>query len=98
MEIISNDNRADFTIVGRLDTNTSYQLSEYLEGFSDDDWRNIRIDMSECEYVSSAGLRVIVSMQKKVSAQKGSLVFCNVLPEVMDVFEMTGFVHILTLQ
>ena len=53
--------------------------------------------MSKCEFVSSAGLRVIVAMQKR-AATGGSLVFRSVVPDVMDVFTMTGFDNILTFE
>lgn len=86
-----------FALEGRLDTNTSPQLEEYAgdlygKGFSD-----IVVDMSKCDFVSSAGLRVIVAMQKR-AATGGSLVFRGVVPEVMEVFEMTGFDKILTFE
>ena len=53
--------------------------------------------MAACDLVSSAGLRVIVAMQKR-AATGGSLVFRNVVPEVMEVFQMTGFDKILTFE
>lgn len=86
-----------FALEGRLDTNTSPQLEEfagslYAKGVSD-----IAVDMAKCEFVSSAGLRVIVAMQKR-AATGGSLVFRNVVPDVMDVFTMTGFDNILTFE
>ena len=58
---------------------------------------DIAVDMADCGFVSSAGLRVIVAMQKR-AATGGSLVFRNVVPEVMEVFEMTGFDKILTFE
>ena len=81
---------------GRLDTMTSPQLEEcagdlYAKGVKD-----IIVDMSSCDFVSSAGLRVIVAMQKRAVSSSGSLVFRGVQPEVMDVFDMTGFSKILT--
>ena len=58
---------------------------------------DIIVDMTECDFVSSAGLRVIVAMQKRV-VNNGSLVFRGVQSDVMDVFEMTGFSKILTFE
>ena len=84
-------------LVGRLDTNTSPQLEEFAKGLYDAGTTDIVVDMSECVFVSSAGLRVIVAMQKR-AATGGSLVFRSVLPEVMDVFQMTGFDNILTFE
>ena len=86
-----------FAIEGRLDTNTSPQLEEFVGELFNKGVNDLRVDMEKCEFVSSAGLRVIVAMQKRV-VNEGSLVFCNVVPEVMDVFEMTGFNKILTFE
>ena len=84
-------------LVGRLDTNTSPQLEEFAGTLFDGGKLNIVVDMGSCDFVSSAGLRVIVAMQKRV-VNDGSLVFRGVQPEVMDVFEMTGFAKILTFE
>lgn len=86
-----------FALVGRLDTNTSPQLEEFASGLVDKGFVDLVVDMAQCEFVSSAGLRVIVAMQKRATV-KGSLVFRNVVPEVMDVFTMTGFDKILTIE
>ena len=82
---------------GRLDTTTSPQLEECANDLAGKGVKNIIVDMAECDFVSSAGLRVIVAMQKRAAAG-GSLVFRNVQSEVMDVFEMTGFSKILTIE
>lgn len=86
-----------FALEGRLDTNTSPQLEEYAGELYAKGVTDIVVDMSQCEFVSSAGLRVIVAMQKR-AATGGSLVFRGVVPEVMDVFTMTGFDNILTFE
>ena len=86
-----------FALDGRLDTNTSPQLEAYAGKLYEKGVSEIVVDMSKCEFVSSAGLRVIVAMQKR-AATGGSLVFRGVVPEVMDVFEMTGFNNILTFE
>ena len=84
-------------IVGRLDTNTSPQLEEFAKGLYAKGVNDIVVDMSECVFVSSAGLRVIVAMQKQ-AAVSGSLVFRGVVADVMEVFQMTGFDNILTFE
>ena len=86
-----------FALIGRLDTNTSPQLEEYAKGLVDKGTVDLVVDMAQCEFVSSAGLRVIVAMQKRATVN-GSLVFRNVVPDVMDVFTMTGFDKILTIE
>ena len=82
---------------GRLDTNTSPELDDFTKGLYKKNVNDIAVDMEKCAFVSSAGLRVIVSMQKHAAAN-GKLVFRNVQSEVMEVFEMTGFDNILTFE
>ena len=86
-----------FALVGRLDTNTSPQLDEFTANLADKGTNDLVVDMAQCSFVSSAGLRVIVAMQKRATVS-GSLVFRNVQPEVMEVFTMTGFDKILTIE
>lgn len=86
-----------FALEGRLDTNTSPKLDEYATALSGKGVNDIVVEMGQCSFVSSAGLRVIVAMQKR-AAVNGSLVFKDVVPEVMEVFQMTGFDNILTFE
>lgn len=84
-------------LTGRLDTTTAPilegNINEQLEVSS-----AIVMDMAGLEYISSAGLRVLLGAQKKVSAQSGSMKLINVSEAVMDVLEMTGFADILVIE
>ena len=99
MEIKINevDGTTILSLIGRLDTNTSPDLEKCAGELFESGKNDIAVDMEACEFVSSAGLRVIVAMQKRL-VNNGKLVFRNVRPEVMDVFEMTGFSKILTFE
>jgi anti-anti-sigma factor len=55
-------------------------------------------DFSETEYMSSAGLRVMLLVYKKMKAIDGESVFCGVRPEVFSIFKMAGFTHVLNIQ
>ena len=88
--------KTEFAIEGRLDTTTSPQLEEFVNDLYAKGVTDIEVDMASCDFVSSAGLRVIVNMQKRALAG-GSLIFTNVNEDVMDVFKMTGFDKILTI-
>ena len=81
---------------GRLDTVTSPELektlAEALEGVSE-----LVFDFADLEYVSSAGLRVLLSAQKKMSVQ-GKMVVKNVCDTIAEIFEVTGFSDILTIE
>lgn len=80
-------------IAGRLDTITAPVLDKTInEGIGDT--KNLVLDIKGLEYISSAGLRVLLSAQKKMQ-KVGSMKLRNVCEEVMEVFEMTGFADIL---
>lgn len=81
---------------GRLDTTTAPQLEEELKA-SMQGIETLTMDFSELEYISSAGLRVLLSAHKTMSKQ-GSMVIRGVNKTVMEIFEVTGFSVILTIQ
>lgn len=84
------------SIEGRLDTMTSPQLEAELKQ-SIDGVQKLIFDFSRVEYVSSAGLRVLLAAQKTMNRQ-GSMKLIGVSDEIMEVFEITGFSDILTLE
>ena len=79
---------------GRLDTTTAPEFESFL-GENYDGKGSIVIDCEKLSYISSAGLRVLLSAQKKT---KGAMKLINVCELVMEVFEMTGFADILTIE
>ncbi len=81
---------------GRLDTVTSPQLEGELRT-SIDGVTELVFDLSALDYVSSAGLRVLLSAQKVMNKQ-GKMVIRSVKPEIMEIFEVTGFVDILNIE
>lgn len=98
MIINKHENGTEITISleGRLDTSTAPQLESELNNCITDKTELI-IDLSGIEYISSAGLRVLLSTQKIMNKQ-GSMKVRNVNDTVMDVFEITGFCDILTIE
>ena len=83
-------------VEGRLDTTTAPELEGELKA-SLDGIDNLELDFSNLEYLSSAGLRVLLATQKTMNAQ-GKMVVKNVNDTIMEVFEVTGFVDILTIE
>ena len=83
-------------VTGRLDTITAPALDKTI---SEDigETKNLVLDVKGMEYISSAGLRVLLSAQKKMM-KVGSMKVRNVCPEVMEVLEMTGFADILVIE
>ena len=83
-------------IIGRLDTTTAPELDKTInEDLAD--VKNLALNFKGLEYISSAGLRVLLGAQKKMQ-KIGSMKLINVCEEVMEVFEMTGFSDILTIE
>lgn len=85
----------NLTIEGRLDTNTAPQLEALFADYKEITEANL--DFSELEYISSAGLRVLLSEQKYLNSVNGKMTLKNVNETIMEVFEVTGFVDILTI-
>ena len=81
---------------GRLDTTTAPQLEEELKA-SLDGVTDLAMDFADLEYISSAGLRVLLSAQKTMNKQ-GSMIVTGVNDVIMEIFEVTGFVDILDIQ
>ncbi|MGN0154526.1 MAG: STAS domain-containing protein [Lachnospiraceae bacterium] len=90
-----NGSKLNITLVGRLDTITSPELEKELKA-SLTDIQELVFDFTQLEYISSAGLRVLLATQKIMNKQ-GSMTVCNVNETVMEVFEVTGFVDLLTI-
>lgn len=83
-------------VEGRIDTTTAPELESELKA-SLDEITELIIDFSAVEYISSAGLRVLLSAQKTMS-KKGSMKLIGVDPDIMEIFEVTGFSDILTIE
>ena len=81
---------------GRLDTLTAPDLDTELKA-SMEDAESLVLDMKALDYISSAGLRVLLSAQK-VMSRKGGMKLINVNETVMEVFEGTGFSELLTIE
>ena len=89
---VADNGKLKVAISGRLDTTTAPELEKELDftGIT-----SVEFDLADLEYVSSAGLRVILMVQKNM---KGNFVLKNVKPEIMEIFEITGFADILTME
>ena len=83
-------------IEGRLDTTTAPELENAINA-EGDALKSLVLDFKGVDYISSAGLRVLLTAQKKMNAQ-GYMELINVGETVMDVFEMTGFADILVIK
>ena len=98
MTINKTVNGSELTVAleGRLDTTTSPQLEQELKA-SLDGVTALTFDLGGLEYISSAGLRVLLSAQKTMNKQ-GSMKLVRVGETIMEIFEVTGFSDILTIE
>lgn len=92
----SEGTKLTLAVEGRLDTTTAPQLETEIKN-SLDGVTELVLDFEKLEYLSSAGLRVILAAQKVMNKQ-GSMVVRHVNETIQEVFEVTGFVDILTIQ
>ena len=91
-----NGEQATLVVSGRLDTQTAPELEKELDSVVSG-LKELTFDMNGLEYVSSAGLRVILKAQKIMNTQ-GSMKLIGVNDSIMEVFDITGFLDILTIE
>ena len=96
IEIKRNTNQTTIDLVGRLDTLTAPALEKTITD-SIGSSENLVLDFKRLEYISSAGLRVLLGAQKRLQ-KSGSMKLICVCEDVMEVLEMTGFADILTIE
>ena len=92
----TNASELTFALTGRLDTTTAPELEKELKA-SLDGVTTLVIDMTALDYISSAGLRVLLSAQKTMNKQ-GEMKVVHVGETIMEIFEVTGFSDILTIE
>lgn len=96
IEKIAEGKKLTIALAGRLDTTTAPQLeTELKQNISGVE--ELVLDLAALEYLSSAGLRVLLSAQKVMNRQ-GNMVVRNVNEIIMEIFEVTGFVDVLTIE
>ena len=96
IEIKRNADKTVIELAGRLDTTTAPALDKTInEDIADT--KNLVLDIKDLEYISSAGLRVLLGAQKKMQ-KIGSMKVTNVNETVMEIFELTGFSDILVIE
>lgn len=98
---LSDDLRGDVLIVrpeGRIDTTTSEALESWLMSRLEGGLRRLVVDMSAVDYISSAGLRVLLMTVKKLRGNGGQLVLGGLNASVRQIFELAGFLSIFTVE
>lgn len=90
-------NSLKIELEGRLDTTTAPELDEVVKS-SIDGVTDLVFDMTGLEYISSAGLRVLLSAQKAMGKVNGNMVVKNINDVIQEIFEVTGFIDIFTVE
>ena len=93
---IQNAMQTTIALSGRLDTTTAPELENQIRALLPDT-NALVLDFAALDYISSAGLRVLLVAQKEMNKKKGQMSLVHVNPDVMEVLEMTGFADILTI-
>jgi anti-sigma B factor antagonist len=93
MEIIEKEESGVyiFKLVGRLDSNTSPGFEEKVSTAIKNDSKNMVMDFESLDYISSAGLRVILKTTKDLKRLDGKIILCSMQDYVREVFEISGF-------
>ena len=78
-------------LAGRLDTVAAEQTDKDMQPLLEQAHRNIEIDCTNLEYISSSGLRLLLTLRKQVAEKGGTLVIRNINDEIRNVFTLTGF-------
>jgi anti-sigma B factor antagonist len=96
MEIIKEEQKdiSILRLLGRLDSNTSAAFEEEIFGVIGHGAKSLVVDFGELDYISSAGLRVLLKAAKEIKRSEGKIVLCSMNDYIKEVFEIAGFVTI----
>ena len=81
-------------LLGRLDSNTSPEFEKKIFGVIEDGTRSVIVDFESLDYISSAGLRVLLKAAKELKRSDGKIVLCSMKEYIKEVFEIAGFVSL----
>jgi len=94
--VTKEDSCAIMSLSGRMDATTSVDFDSCVQAVLNEGNKNIVIDMNDLVYISSAGLRSLLTLAKKIKSLPGHLCFCRLQPMVAEVFRISGFDKILS--
>ena len=97
-EIVENGNQLIAKFSGRLDTPASVQTAEDVKPLMEASGKEIVLDCTELEYISSSGLRIFLGIRKEAAAHGSKVIVRNINADIRQVFMMTGFVSLFEIQ
>ena len=98
IDITQNNNSVIVAVAGRLDTTTAPEFEQEIKSFFSAQGLELVMDCSAMEYISSAGLRVVLVAHRAITANGGRFIVRNLTGAVRSVFDLTGFSRILTIE
>ena len=97
-EITENGNQLIATFIGRLDTAAAVQTAEDVKPLLEASDREIILECSQLEYISSSGLRIFLSIRKEAATHGSKVIVRNINADIRQVFMMTGFISLFEIQ
>lgn len=97
-EITHNGNQVIASFAGRLDTAAAVQTAEDVKPLMELDHKEIILDCTALEYISSSGLRIFLSIRKEAAAHGSKVIVRNINADIRQVFVMTGFISLFEIQ
>lgn len=98
VKTIKQEETMTISLTGRLDTITQESLAKELETVFSGEAIDLVFDLSSLDYISSAGLRVLLTAQKKINGLGTAMRIIGAKPEIKEIFDMTGFSEIMTIE
>lgn len=98
IEITTNGNQLIASFAGRLDTAAAVQTAEDVKPLMEAEGKEIILDCTALEYISSSGLRIFLGIRKEAAAHGSKVIVCNMNADIRQVFMMTGFISLFEIQ
>ena len=98
IEINEQNGKVVVSLAGEMDTAAALEMEENLKTLCDKKVKEIVFDCTDLEYIASSGLRILLSILKSTKANGGTVVLHNVNEDIKDVFQLTGFINIFTIE
>jgi anti-anti-sigma factor len=98
VEIKEFNDKVAVSLAGEMDTAAAMEMEENLKSLCDTKGKEIVFDCRDLEYIASSGLRILLSILKSAKANGGNVVLQHVNEDIKDVFQLTGFINIFTIE
>ena len=98
IKLTQQENMTTAHLIGRLDTPASQEISQNMDDLQAAAAKTLVLDCSELEYISSSGLRILLTLRKTAASKGGKVIIKSISPVIRQVFMMTGFLNLFEIQ